>query len=134
MSKDKSGGGKLAIGAAIGAVAGVITGLLFAPKSGKETRKDISENAVKVKNKVVDEAKNAEVELKKIVDKVEKEARNRGKSLSKTADAAVKKANEVKVDLIAKAKEIGQDSSSEDKLKEATKRAIQAKKDLEKLL
>ena len=38
-------GGKFLLGALIGAVAGAAAGLLFAPKSGKETRKDIADKA-----------------------------------------------------------------------------------------
>ncbi len=51
--KEKKG---LAIGAAIGAVLGVIGGILFAPKSGKETRADIKNSAVTVADKLHDEA------------------------------------------------------------------------------
>lgn len=135
MSKHRSSGnGKLAIGAAIGAVAGVITGLLFAPKSGEETRKDIADTATKAKDKVVAEAKKAEVELKKLADRVEEEARKRGKTLSKTAEQSIVRAKTARDDLVRRAKDIGNSDDSEDELKKATKRAEEAKKDLEKLL
>lgn len=135
MSKDKtSGNGKLAVGAAIGAVAGVVTGLLFAPKSGKETRKDIADTAVKAKEKVLAEAKHAEVELRKIADRVEDEARKHGKNLSKAAEDAMSRAKTARDDLVARVKELGDDEDSEKQLKRATKNAEQAKKELEKLL
>ncbi|MCA1806602.1 MAG: YtxH domain-containing protein, partial [Actinobacteria bacterium] len=38
--------GKFAIGAVFAAAAGYVTGILTAPKSGKETRKDIHDTAV----------------------------------------------------------------------------------------
>lgn len=50
---------KVALGAAFGAVAGFITGVLMAPKSGKETREDIKDVALKTKDTVVDEAEKA---------------------------------------------------------------------------
>ncbi len=49
--KDCNGGGKFILGALLGAVVGGIAGVLFAPKSGKETRHDIAEGAKKVGNK-----------------------------------------------------------------------------------
>lgn len=49
MSKD--GGGKFILGAVIGAAAGALAGLLFAPRSGKETRKIIKDKAVEYTEK-----------------------------------------------------------------------------------
>ena len=43
MSKDN--GKKFLLGAALGAMAGAVAGILFAPKSGKETRKIIVDKA-----------------------------------------------------------------------------------------
>lgn len=37
---------------AVGALAGALAGVLFAPKAGKETRKDIKETAEKIKNDI----------------------------------------------------------------------------------
>lgn len=51
--------GKVALGAVFGAVAGFVSGILLAPKSGKETRKDIKDAAVKTKDTVVSEAEKA---------------------------------------------------------------------------
>lgn len=50
---------KVAVGAVVGAVAGFVTGILLAPKSGKETRKDIKVAGVKAKDEVVRTASNA---------------------------------------------------------------------------
>ena len=50
---------RFAIGATIAAGAGYLTGILTAPKSGKETRKDVKDAAVKAKH-------DAEKELKKL--------------------------------------------------------------------
>lgn len=51
--------GKIALGAAFGAIAGFVTGILVAPKSGKETRQDIKDVAVKTKDTVVEKAEDA---------------------------------------------------------------------------
>jgi len=48
--------GKIALGAAFGAIAGFVTGILIAPKSGKETRQDIKDVAVKTKDTAVEKA------------------------------------------------------------------------------
>jgi gas vesicle protein len=42
---NNGGKGKFILGAAIGAIAGAVAGILFAPKSGKETRKIIGDKA-----------------------------------------------------------------------------------------
>lgn len=51
--------GKFAIGALLGAAAGFVAGILTAPKSGKETREDLKDTAVKVKDDVTLKASQA---------------------------------------------------------------------------
>lgn len=46
-------------GVAIGAVAGAVAGILFAPKSGKETREDIKKYMHEMKDKIADELSKA---------------------------------------------------------------------------
>ena len=108
-----------AIGAVIGAVAGVVTGILFAPKSGKETRKDIKNAAIKTAQKVHDETE----EL------VEKAKNMTGKTASKakeySADAK-KKALHLKDVMVAFKKGNASDSD----LNDAVKKAREAQKSL----
>ncbi|EYE89567.1 hypothetical protein Q428_01990 [Fervidicella metallireducens AeB] len=63
----------LAIGAAAGTAIGALAGLIFAPKSGKETRNEIKENVTSGVKKAADEVKNASSkivnEAKKLVKK-----------------------------------------------------------------
>jgi len=48
------GKGRFFIGAVVGAVAGVVAGVLTVPKSGKETRADLHQKAVDLKQNVSD--------------------------------------------------------------------------------
>lgn len=84
---------KIAIGASIAAAAGYVAGILTAPKSGKETRKDMKKAAEKG-------LKEAEAEVKKLQAEAEdlmKEAKTKGADLG---DKARKELNE----LVEKAK------------------------------
>ena len=63
--KEKCGGGKFFIGAALGAIAGAVAGIVMAPKSGEETRKDIKE----IGDKAIKEGKEAGT---KIINKFKK--------------------------------------------------------------
>ena len=47
-------------GIAIGAVAGAIAGLLLAPKSGQETRDEIKEDLMEIRDKIVERLEAAE--------------------------------------------------------------------------
>ena len=62
-------GKKFALGATLGLVAGAVAGLLFAPKSGKETRKFIKEKVVDLTQKG---KKLAETGKEKIQDSIDK--------------------------------------------------------------
>lgn len=73
MSK---GNGKFVLGALLGAAAGAVAGILFAPKSGKETRKVIKEKtkeyADKSKEFAVKEKEAAGDAIKNISDNISK--------------------------------------------------------------
>lgn len=80
--------GAIAISIAfVSAIAGVVTGILFAPKSGKETRKDIKDKADEIKSKVnkevIPEVKKEYQKVKKAVSKEIGELKNKGKKLVK---------------------------------------------------
>ena len=49
---------KIAVAAFAGSAAGAVTGLLFAPKAGKEIRKDIADNVKAVSESVSGKVKN----------------------------------------------------------------------------
>ena len=52
-----------------GAALGVIAGVLLAPKSGEETRKEIKDYASKVKNEVVDAAQRTKAGIEAAMEK-----------------------------------------------------------------
>jgi gas vesicle protein len=87
---------RVAIGSAIAGLLGYVAGVLTAPKSGKETRKDIQNASAK-------SVAAAEKELKKLhteLDGIIKQAKSRGSKLSTKAkqelDALVIKAKDAK--------------------------------------
>lgn len=65
---------KFAIGAVVAAAAGYVAGILTAPKSGKETRKDIKDTAVKTYGAAEKELKVLHTELNKLMDEASKKA------------------------------------------------------------
>ena len=58
---------KIAIGTAIAAVAGYVAGVLTAPKSGRETREDIKQNAQKGLKEAEKQLKGLHTELDKLI-------------------------------------------------------------------
>lgn len=74
-------GQKFAIGAIVAAAAGYIAGILTAPKSGKETRQDIKDTAIKTKQEAEKKLKEMHSEL----DKLLTQAKDKGKKLKKGA-------------------------------------------------
>jgi|SRR3989344_3056834 len=125
---------KLAIGAIIAGVAGYIAGILTAPQSGKETRKDIKEGAEKAKLEAEKRLKHLHSELDVLIDKAVKEtAKLEGKSKEGLEKA-------VKVALVAKEKareilSLAHDGTTENKdLEKAVKDVSKAIDDLKTYL
>ena len=61
---------KFGLGLVLGAVAGVVAGLLTAPKSGKETRRDIRSKAEETYSAAEKELKKLHTELTDVIDEV----------------------------------------------------------------
>ncbi len=68
--------GKFALGAVFAAAAGFVTGILLAPKSGKETREEIKENAQKAKDVTVEKAEELKGKATDVANDVTKKAKN----------------------------------------------------------
>lgn len=92
MSKGE--GKKIAIGAAIAGVTGYLAGILTAPKSGKETREDVKNTAVKAKTEAEKQLKKLHGELTSVIETAKKgvlRAKNvADKDFDKAVEVAVK--------------------------------------------
>lgn len=80
---------RFAIGAVVAAAAGYVAGILTAPKSGKETRKDIKDTAVKTYQTAEKELKELHTELSKLMDEASKKAKEVKGSAQVNLDKAV---------------------------------------------
>lgn len=84
---------KFALGTSIAAGLGYVTGLLTAPKSGKETRKDIQDTAIKTKQDLEKKLNHITEELSELVDK----SKTKLKGLETSAKSEMQKALDVAV-------------------------------------
>jgi gas vesicle protein len=125
---------KLAIGSAIAGIAGYITGVLTAPKSGKETREDITDAAWDVKDSLENQLRDLSDELKDLLD----QTKNKTVALSSHAredfNESIVKAKDAqnKAASVLKAAKAGEASDPE--LNKAVKQARQAIKNLGKYM
>lgn len=123
----KTNAKKWALGAAFAAVAGYVAGILTAPKSGKETRKDI-------KDKAEQSVAEAEKQLKKLHTQMA-DLISEGKQKAETLKGAAQKDLQMAVDKAAVVKEkaremlssLHEGNTTEDKdLRQAIEEANQA--------
>jgi gas vesicle protein len=80
---------KYALGTILAAVAGYVTGILTAPKSGKETRKDIKKGAVNAKNEAEAKLKQGQAELQKMIGKAKTETQHLKGTVKQQADKSL---------------------------------------------
>lgn len=114
MAKKKSNAGKFVLGAAVGAA----LGLLFAPKSGKETRRIIKEKAsdllakakeidvIEVRDEIAEKTSSIVEEIKDLdKEKVLKIAKKKAKDLKKHAEDLVAYTKDKATPVVEKAAE-----------------------------
>lgn len=132
--KEENVATKVALGSAIAGVAGYLAGLLTAPRSGKQTRKEIADTASSIKDDTDDQLQNLNTELKELI----KSTKTKTIALSSSARAefneAVIKAKDAqnKSAQVLKAAKAGE--ASDPDLNKAVKQARQAIKNLSKFL
>lgn len=97
MARSKSSASKkFAIGAAVAALAGYVTGVLTAPKSGKETRKEIKDTASKGVTEAERELKKLHTELNELIGDVKDRGEELGSKTAKELNEIVDKAKTAK--------------------------------------
>lgn len=86
----------LAVGTLFVAGAGYLVGILTAPKSGNETRKDIRKKALKAKTEAEHKLKKAHSELVDLLEQVSKKLKSSRAKASQEVQDAVKRAEKVR--------------------------------------
>jgi gas vesicle protein len=130
----KNTGRNIAVGALIAGAAGYVAGILTAPKSGKETRKEIREKAAAAKVEGEKKLKLLHTELDKLIEQGKKSSTKFSASAQKEWAVAVKAA------LVARDKVRGilsalHEGDADDKdLDKAMKQAEEAVQNLKKYL
>jgi gas vesicle protein len=127
---------KFAVGAVVAAAAGYVAGILTAPKSGKETRQDIKDTAVRTYTAAEKELKTLHTELSKLMDEAGQKAADLKGSAQKNMDKALdgaKAAKEKARELLSAVHEGDADDKDLDRaVKEAKKAATHLKSFLKK--
>jgi gas vesicle protein len=132
LRRKENTGRKVALGSAIAGLAGYLAGVLTAPKSGQQTRKDISQKAEDLKDDTEGQLNDLNDELKELI----KSTKVKTVALSSTARAefneAVVRAKDAqnKTTQVLKAAKAGEADDPE--LNKAVKQAKQAIKNLGK--
>jgi len=86
----------LAVGAVIAAGVGYVAGVLTAPKSGKDTRKDLQNSALKAKKEAEDKLKELHSDLSDLITKGTKQAGNMTDKAKQELHEALAKAERAK--------------------------------------
>lgn len=87
---------RFALGTLFAAVAGYVAGILTAPKSGKETRKDIKEKTARSLAEAEKQLKQLHTELTKVLEQAKKEAETLKGKAKEEIDVAMEKTRQVK--------------------------------------
>ena len=82
----------VAAGITIGAVLGFVAGLLLAPKSGKQTRQDITDHMKKIADQAEARLHAIQTELSERVDQAEEQVKKLGKKISSEAKESLAQA------------------------------------------
>jgi gas vesicle protein len=118
---------KFAIGAVVAAAAGYVAGILTAPKSGKETRQDIKDTAVRTYSAAEKELKSLHTELSKLMDEARKKAgelKGAAKENLDKAAATAKVAKEKARELLSAVHEGDADDKDLDNAVKEAKKAV----------
>lgn len=125
---------KFAVGTVIAAAAGYVAGILTAPKSGKETRQDIKETAVKGKTEAEKQLKKLHTELNTVINKAKDEAATVKGKAREELDAVISKSFAVKEKAREVLSSVHEGSADDKDLKKAIEDANKSLEHLKKYL
>jgi gas vesicle protein len=123
-----------ALGTLIAAGAGYVVGVLTAPKSGKETRKDIAKSASKAKTEGEKQLKKLHSEINELIETANKKSKTAGTKASKELQAAIAKANVAKEKARMLLSALHDGDADDPNLKAVIKEVTSAKANLAKFL
>lgn len=126
--------GNLALGGLLLAGLGYLAGILTAPKSGKETRKDIQRSAVKAKQEAEKKLKQAHAELSDLVDKGKKSVQDMSAKAKEEVSGALEKAQIAKDRARAVLSAVHEGESDDKELQKAVDEANKAVDHLKKYI
>ena len=132
MAKKTSG--KWAVGALVAGAAGYLAGILTAPKSGKETRKDIHDTALRAKKEAEKKLKKLHAELNELLDKGKKTADSFTKKVKAEYDDVASKATNARDRAKVLLSAIHEGEAEDKELQKAIDEAKKASEHLKKFL
>lgn len=132
MTKNEHTGRKLAIGALLAAAAGYVAGILTAPKSGKETRKDLADKAEDLKETAEEQLEHAHDELTNLLKTAKSKSLALGSKARTEFNEAVVGAKDAKNKLNHLLKAVRSGEADDPQLNKALKQAKSAAKNLGK--
>lgn len=134
MAKDEEVGKKLAIGAIIAGIFGYLAGILTAPKSGKETRSDISHKAEDIKEGAAEQLQQLHDELTSLLDSAKTQTLALGAQAREEFNEAVVRAKDAQNKAGHVLGAIKKGEADDPQLNKAIKQVKQAQKNLGKYL
>ena len=114
---------KLAFGALLAGLTGFVTGILFAPKSGQETRGEIKQAAHKASDTITQKAKQAQTHLAQLITKAEAQLTQTKAATSDQGRKLVSQAKRTKTQVGTVAKAVKAGKASDKDLDAAVKKA-----------
>lgn len=125
---------KLAIGTIVAAAAGYVAGILTAPKSGKETRKDIKDVTIKSVAEAEKQLKKLHTELNTMINKAKAEASTVKGKAREELDAVISKSFAVKEKAREVLSSVHEGSADDKDLKKAIDDANKSLADIKRYL
>lgn len=124
----------VALGTALAAGAGYLAGILTAPKSGRETRKDLRKKAQQAKADAEHKLKQAHSELSKVLDEANAKAKTGKEKITQEVKDAIAKAEAARQKARELLSAIHEGEAEDNDLKQAVEETKQALSHLKKYI